>query len=303
MIKGINYPWMDYGWDFGVPPSGWTGGQDQEEFRASRRARIAADLRRLAGEGFSVVRWFVLADGLGLPAQWDDEAIRPLVSDFEALLEQCEQAGVQLLPSLLDFHWCLPAVAVGPGLLKGGRARVIRDPERRRHFLDQLLNPLLEASRPCRGSIFAWEVMNEPEWVTRERTWRFWEGLFPGRRTVPLPAMQAFLREAVQRINAAGFVSTIGWAHWRTIRAWKTEDWGIGLQQFHYYGQARRPLPPAGAVCGGPCLVGEFAAAPDPAWPDGARSLEERLRRIEDAGYAGALVWSLNATDPFSRGG
>ncbi len=303
MIKGINYPWMDYGWDFGVPPGGWTGGQEQQEFRASRRTRIAADLQRLAGEGFSVVRWFVLADGLGLPAEWEDESIRPLVSDFEALLEQCEQAGIRLLPSLLDFHWCLPAVTVGPGLLKGGRARVIRDPERRRSFLDQVLNPLLEVSRTRRASIFAWEVMNEPEWVTRERTWRFWEGLFPGRRTVPLPAMQAFLREAVQRINAAGFVSTIGWAHWRTIRDWKTEGWGIGLQQFHYYGQARRPLPPAGAVCSGPCLVGEFAAAPDPAWPAGARSLEERLRRIEDAGYTGALVWSLNARDPFSRGG
>jgi hypothetical protein len=294
---------MDYGWDFGVPPSGWTGGQEQEQFRASRRARIAADLRRLAGEGFSVVRWFVLADGLGLPAEWEDEAIRPLVSDFEALLAQCEQAGVRLLPSLLDFHWCLPAVTVGPGMLKRGRARVIRDPERRRSFLDQVLNPLLDVSRPRRASIFAWEVMNEPEWVTRERTWRFWEGLFPGRRAVPLSAMQAFLREAVQSINAAGFVSTIGWAHWRTIRGWKTEGWGIGLQQFHYYGQARRPLPPAGAVCSGPCLVGEFAAAPAPAWPDGARNLEERLRRIEDAGYAGALVWSLNATDPFSRGG
>lgn len=303
MIKGINYPWMDYGWDFGVPPSGWTGGQEQEQFRASRRARIAADLRRLAGEGFSVVRWFVLADGRGLPAQWDPEAIRPLAADFEVLLQQCEQAGIRLLPSLIDFHWCLPPIAAGPAVRKGGRARLVRDSDRRHLLLDQLLDPLLEVSRLHREHIFAWEVMNEPEWVTLVTTWRFWERLFPGRRTVPLPAMQAFLREAVQRINGAGFVSTIGWAHWRTIRDWKTEGWGIGLQQFHYYGQARRPLPPAGAVCSGPCLVGEFASAPDPAWPDGARNLEERLRRIEDAGYTGALVWSLNATDPFSRAG
>src|SRR5687767_13713834 len=27
MEVGVNYPWFDYGWDFGLAPPGWRGGQ------------------------------------------------------------------------------------------------------------------------------------------------------------------------------------------------------------------------------------------------------------------------------------
>lgn len=303
VIIGINYPWLDYGWDFGLPPPLWTAGLDPSLFRAARRTQVAEDFARLAASGFNVVRWFVLGDGLATPANWAPKHLQPLLDDFTALLRICECAGLRLLPSLLDFHWCLPPVEASPGWMKGGRAAVIRNPSLRRQFLDLVLKPLLAASQAHPDAIYAWEPMNEPEWVTQRSAWRFWERAFPNRRTVPRAAMHAFLRQAVAQINAAGFVSTIGWAHWRTIRDWATEDWGIALQQFHYYGQGGAPLPQAASVCRGPCLVGEFAAAPDPPWPGGLRHRDDRLHRIEQAGYAGALTWSLHARDSLSRTG
>ena len=293
MILGANYPWLNYGWDFGLPPPAWTGGRSAQEFRAEQRRTIAADLRHAADLGLSVVRWFLLGDGAGAPAAPGHSGVQPLLDDFSAVLDLCAESRVQLLPSLIDYRWCLPAAVVAPDVVQGGRASTLFDPRQRDLFLDGVLEPLLEVSRRRPAAIHAWEAMNEPEWAARAPRWKFWDH----RRS----AMQAFLRDAVRRINTSGFVSTIGWAHWRTIRAWKTEDWGLGLQQIHYYAQGGAALPPARGVCDGPCLVGEFATSPDQPWPDGARTLEQRVQRLRDAGYAGALLWSLRARDSATR--
>ena len=53
----------------------------------------------------------------------------------------------------------------GPGVARGGRYDVIRDPEKRTAFFDRVLNPLLEASPHYPNSIFARAPINEPEWV------------------------------------------------------------------------------------------------------------------------------------------
>jgi hypothetical protein len=293
VILGANYPWLNYGWDFGLPPAAWTGGRSAQEFRAAQWRTIAADLRHAADLGLSVVRWFILGDGAGAPAAPYHSGVQPLLEDFSAVLGLCAEARVQLLPSLIDYRWCLPPAGAAGGVIQGGRALAIQNPRQRDLFLDRIFEPLLDVSRRRQDAIYAWEAMNEPEWAARAPRWRFWDG----RRS----AIRAFLREAVRRINASGFVSTIGWAHWRTIRAWKTEDWGVGLQQIHYYAQGGAELPPARSVCDGPCLAGEFATSPDEPWPDGARTLEQRVRRLRDAGYAGALLWSLRARDSATR--
>ena len=310
-ITGINYPWLNYGWDFGDPPAGWTGGQDPEAFRAAQRTVIAADLRDLAALGVTLVRWFVLADGLSyglgtgaphadgrffvLPPR--DPAIGRIVADFRHLLDLCAAAGVKLIPSHIDFHWCFPASAVSDGVVKGGRAIVLKDETQRRIFLDTVLEPLLEASRARPEAIYAWEPMNEPEWCTGGSEWKFWERPTSKNRTVSREDMRDFLKESIERVNRAGFVSTIGFAHWDTIQAWGTEDWEIGLQQFHYYAQGGAALPAAADVTSQPCLLGEFASLPAKAWPGEAQSLDARLKHAVDLGYAGSLVWSMRAKD------
>ena len=53
---GINYPWGDYGCDFGAVPASRT--------RAAWKRNIARDLGNLKRYGVFAVRWFILADGL-----------------------------------------------------------------------------------------------------------------------------------------------------------------------------------------------------------------------------------------------
>ncbi len=309
-VTGINYPWMNYGWDFGDPPEGWTGGLDREAFRAAQHQLLLQDLLDLRASGMEVVRWFVLADGLaygtGTSApQADghfyvlppgDAAINNIVADFSAVLALCAKADVKLLPSLIDFHWNFPMVKVSEGYVKCGRSTVLRDEIQRRIFLDSVLEPLLEASRAQPHAIYAWEPINEPEWCTGGAQWKFWEPI-DEKKTVPLDAMMAYISEAVQRINKSGFLSTVGFAHWKTIAEWGAEDLGISLQQFHYYAQGGAELPEANKVTSQPCLVGEFASAPAMCWPCETQTLDARLQKVKQLGYAGSLIWSMRAAD------
>ena len=62
-LHGCNYPWSTdgtsvyYGMDFGANVWGSHAGV------STRRPQIAADFAQMASLGFTVVRWFVFADG------------------------------------------------------------------------------------------------------------------------------------------------------------------------------------------------------------------------------------------------
>src|SRR5262245_4191321 len=108
MLVGLNYPWMNYGWDFGVPPPGWRAAE-------SWQSEIREQLPRWRELGIRAVRWFILADGMSLSRPqpdpiWDldwrmDEVAAPeaaLLDDFECMLS-CFSPDVQVLPVVLDF--------------------------------------------------------------------------------------------------------------------------------------------------------------------------------------------------------
>ena len=59
MRVGVNYPWFDYGWDFGNAPPQWRRTRSPRWF-----SEVEAHLRHFQNLGITVVRWFVLADGL-----------------------------------------------------------------------------------------------------------------------------------------------------------------------------------------------------------------------------------------------
>ena len=63
LLVGINYPWIDYGWDFGDPPAAWVHAQNLPAWREQKRNRIVSDFTRLADLGLFAVRWFILPDG------------------------------------------------------------------------------------------------------------------------------------------------------------------------------------------------------------------------------------------------
>ena len=320
----MNYPWFDYGWDFGLGPPAWRGSRGGPRWLDV----IDDDLRHFQDLGISVVRWFVLADGLtygvgadaprpdaGAPGQWrfhpsrlDDHVLR----HFEALLERFAAAAeggrppIRLLPVLIDFHFCDtgtrpvttpdPANPVrsieDPGWVKRGRADAIVDADKRQRFLDNALAPLLDVCRTRSNAIYAWEPINEPDWVTAG-----WHPDPFAPSPVPRAAMQAFLDEAKRRIRAAGFKPTIGFASAKGLG-----DCGVTaeLNQFHYYPDGSHDLHPHRFDPQCPGIIGECATTAADLWPGlpaHQQGILHRLRLARHLGYPLTILWSFRGRD------
>jgi len=282
----------------------------------------------MAALGISVIRWFILGDGLtygtGPDAPKLDRSAtrdrsgwsfgppvlaREFQEHFEALLQsfaaQC--AGphpVRLLPVLVDYKFCEPGIwPVGKedparpqgitdaGWVKGGRVEAITTSRRR--FIEQVLRPLLRLSSGYRDAIYAWDVFNEPEWVT--------SGWHPDRRNdhpVNESEMRAFLEDSMSAIRQAGFRSTIGFSVIETIRRTRLY---ADINQFHHYTDGSRSLERNPFDPRHPGIIGEFATSTaEDTWPElrqRSQRVLDRLRLAESHGYALALAWSFQATD------
>ncbi len=323
MHVGVNYPWFDYGWDFGVPPPHWRPSPAPRWF-----AEIDAHLRHFQQLGISVVRWFILADGLTYGSgdaaprrdlaradEWRFDAPEidsALIDHFEELLRRFAAAAgraadaILLLPVLVDFHFCGAgiepvsrpdpanpgATLPDPGWVKQGRADAIANPTVRALFLDRALGALLEVSQRHRDVIYAWELINEPEWVTNN-----WHP--DGRHDHPVDEhqMRAFLEEGQARIRAAGFLPTVGFASIDTLRA---SGIATEINQFHHYPGGARRLDPHRFQGGFPTILGEFATAPTDLWPElapPAQTVFNRLTLAAARGYSLAMPWSFRASD------
>lgn len=260
-----------------------------------------------------------------------------VVADFERLLALCARSELQLLPVLVDFHWGFPgldrhtrdaatlelwdrtprasaargvrlhaararAARLPEGFVKGGRGALLRDARESVRFFERALVPLLEASRRHASAVYAWELINEPEWIVRP-------GGLP-RRLDPrdrldAASMRRFLRGGLAVIADHGFLGTVGFASVRALRRWDSarRPLGLGLDQFHYYpSSVLARLPRARGAGARPCLLGEFAShpsAPRP-WPDlpaARQDLCARLQLARARGYDAAFAWSYRASD------
>jgi hypothetical protein len=79
---------------------------------------------------------------------------------FREVLRICQLTGVKLIPSLLDFGIAEPALG------NSRRNDIVSDPVMTKIFLDQVFEPLLDESFKVPNAIFAWEIMNEPKWLS-----------------------------------------------------------------------------------------------------------------------------------------
>lgn len=306
MKVGINFPWINYGWDFGPPPPEWVSSID--EWRAAKHQKIVNTLGELAELGIESIRWFILGDGtnygLGEEAprlragKWRFDPLpsthpfhAQMIEDFRFLLSTCRETGLQLLPSLIDYQWAWPGVIPdgSRNIVKGGRGLLLTDAARREAFFDNVLDPLLQLSLEYKEVIVAWELINEPEWVVSPPWYKFWQN--DPQRMIPQSRMNEFLQAGVARINQfenGVFKSTIGFAYPRSQTEWRSI--GATLDQFHYYPSPEERLPDLhkGAI------IGELATAADfRPWAELTRqTVYARLRLIESRGYSAAWLWS-----------
>jgi hypothetical protein len=314
---GIDYPWLNYDWDFGNPPHG-SGGEPWGR-RAEWKDRLAADLKRFREIGIFAVRWWILGSGLaygvGTDApvrtggKWTVPTVPQLsdavLNDFRDALSYFRDANVRVLPVFADFRMFLDGEtqSLAPGYVKGGRYELVSDSVKRRQFLERALLPLLRTTKPFTDVIYGFELMNEPEWCVRDPG----QGIQRGRSpTVDRSAMLGFLREGVAMINAAGLRSSIGFRNRTTIDAWASIQLRVQLHQFHYYPErlhwyTREPaVPTQNFSQEWPIFVGEFASAIHLPWPelsdvenrDPDNYVYHRLRLLASKGYPSAFIWS-----------
>jgi hypothetical protein len=331
LLVGINYPWIDYGWDFGDPPAAWVSGENLPGWREQKRRRILEDFTRFADLGLFAVRWFILPDGTNygtgsnaprkINDHWTFDSLPPdhafhrhLAEDFEFVLQTCARLRLQLVPSLIDFHWCHQGTVAdaNAGIVKGGRADIVNDAAKRDAFFDAALEPLLEVSLRYPQAIYAWELMNEPEWVTAIKPLSKYRP--EENKTVRQGAMLDFLHEGIGRINgkrlttnapsesSSAFRSTIGFAHYDTLFDWDSASLGVTLHQFHFYAQNDGKLPKNVFADEYSCFIGEFATAVQKDWTDLKKkklgqTIPNRLTWIAEKGYPAAFLWSAQATD------
>jgi hypothetical protein len=326
---GCNYPWSTdgdtvfYGLDFGANVWGSHLGV------STRRAAIARDFEAMASLGFVVVRWFVFADGragivydrAGRPAGPDPE----LFHDMDAALEIARDTGMQIDFVLLDHRWMFDGVrdtivdpATGELLearLPAGRADVLLSPEGCDALIDRVCLPVvrrygpLGERRDLAPHVFAYELMNEPDFVIEE-----WEHDLSRRVARPLPfAVIADLVAALSVVvhEHSSALTTIGCARLHNLWAWDDDALGLDVLQVHSYPDTRYPEREAD-VYGIPAwqlgvrrrvILGEFPGNAAAQHPRGASppstSMDDYLEFAVTQGYAGAWPWSFSGTDAY----
>lgn len=313
---GLNYPWCDYGWDIGLAPS------KSGKCRRPWEARLGEELEHLKALGVFALRWFLLCDGAALGPEegilaLDENKYRLELSerqtlafceDFEKMLRIFEERGILLMPVLLDHLLVYGQKSGGEGIVKQGRAMLIRDEGNRKRFREQFLRPMLEVAARCKESVYAVDIINEPELCEHGSSQRH-----GNTSDIRLNAQEisAFVRECAGDIKDIGLRATLGFQYKASLdagSAWGACAQGLDLLQYHYYGALGGALDheiPAYDSLGyaKECVIGEIATgrALGDAWPvgDGTRAdgVLERLLFIERQGYPAVFLWSMHAEE------
>ena len=283
---GANLPWVNYGGDFGANAWSPQGGVARPE----SQAKLDAAFARFAAAGVSRVRWFMFCDGRaglrfaadGTPLGLDDFVL----ADVDAALAAARKHRVRIMFALLDFYF-LQEAQVSGGVRMRGRADVMRDPAKRKAFMDAVVAPLADRYGED-PAIFAWDVINEPEWSV------FGAGAWKPAQSVAPSDLRAFVREATATLHArATQPVTVGSASTR----WLDLVAGLGLDfyQPHWYDhfERRNPLgtPVSELGVDRPVVLGEFPTKNSKKTPG------QILDAVRGAGFGGGFAWAQLSTD------
>ena len=160
-LMGANYPWLNYGLDFGGDTVWGTNGV------AKNYTQINTDMANMSASGVDVVRWWVFSDSRagitydlsGTPTG----VVSGFFKDLDAAIEIANINHIQLVLSLFDFGYLYWPSSYS-GLTMGGHSDVLRDPIKTDALITYVINPIMQRYA-SEFAILAWEIMNEPEWI------------------------------------------------------------------------------------------------------------------------------------------
>lgn len=294
-IAMANLAWSNYGYDLGKsvkPPVGSHDGYSAQPDRlreklskwAGQYVRIFLFCDMRAGIEFS-------ADGTPLRFYGTDTGglyTQTVYNDMAELLEAAAELNIKLIPTLFDYR-------IADGLddqYHGEHTDVITDTYKRNELL-KIFRPFIQEFG-LNSSIYAWDVMNEPEMSCEGR-----------ENEVALEGangMKEFVKQFVQMIHeeADGAKVTVGsFEKFDMVKNWITPDANpdrdLDIFQYHYYDSMSQwhefdyeridhhveSLDELISLLGKPVIAGEM----DPTY------VESKLDTIANHGYAGCLFW------------
>ena len=279
---GINYPWWNYGTDFGTSAWGDLGMEHQ-------RIQVESDFQKFAHSGIEVVRWFVLCDGRSSP-EFDNDGFPTILEeefydDLDTVLDVAEQNELYIVPVLFDFYW-LSIAEFHNGTQMGGHADTFSDVEKKEALLERVITPILEHYGD-HASIYAWDIINEPEhaMLPPEDSW-IGDG-------VSISDMIDFVGETTDLIHQyTNHFATLGSVDASSLQ----ENWMTmksDVLQFHYYDDAPFDIHKNSFLDNRPMIVGEFSST--------EHSVSTMLSSIKNAHFTGAWLWSYHGEDDHSN--
>jgi hypothetical protein len=295
-LLGNNYPWQNYGTDFGT--GGWG--------KFTNWTTIANNFAAMKGQKVRLARWWVFGDGRYDPKFNADGTVSGLDTQFYSDLDQALQVAannnVYLLLCLMDFSMWNNASFSG-SVQMGGHAAIVTNATVQQSYLNNALKPLLQhiAASPNRSSVLGYDIINEPEWNMAG---------YGGGVNLSASQVMSFVQQCAGSIhaNGGGGYATVGSAKPGWTAAWK--NLGLDFYQTHYYpwmdngGPAGNGLPTYTSLgLDKPCIVGEFSTV-DANYSLGSttpQSAQWYLDTISNFGYAGALGWSYQGGDSASN--
>lgn len=284
-LVGINYPWINYGWDLGQAPF---GSRTQCGF-SSLQPKLERDFSKLHESGIKVVRVFLLGD-LRAGVVYDKGKMPVgldlcVAKDLAALTEAASKCGVQLMPVLIDF-------LIGDGTLdreygakrwkEGEAPHFLIESEPRRAFIENVLRPIIRQLNQAKQVIYAVDIANEIENAPAV--------------AAHFSEVMVFVRQVRELIRqeAPEVKVTLGSRDRDDlVRHWAETGWDVA--QCHYYDKMAeeedRSLDfPAGKLgLTEPVIVGEVEPSDIPG----------KLETIWKNGYSAAFFWSFRGTDGY----
>jgi hypothetical protein len=311
---GTNWAWKSWASDFGGV-SAW-GAQGV----SLSQPAFSAAMAQMKASGVNVIRWWMFPRLVSDSIQWGADGAPSgiggtLVADIHAALALAEQHDVYLMLTPFSFDNFRPTSNEG-GAHSPGIAPMVTDPALRQKLIANLVTPIAQAvaSSPFKRRMYAWDIINEPEWAMTGPNLNGGEAFTPQSNLQPVTheQMLTFVNEIADVFKSiSGALVSVGGAGMKWGTAWKTAH--VDFYQLHYYDWLYQNYPytqntlASAGLTDKPVVMGEFpsdgvSAVPSKGLP--ARNYNELVADLWANSYAGALGWAFNdSTFPFDATG